>query len=141
MTQVINGFNKTNFFLSNFYPERFVLRDISYRSVEHGYQAAKAVNMEERRAIMMARGPAQAKRLGRECECRPNWDANKLITMRELVAAKFQEVRLRDLLLATGKAELIEGNWWGDTYWGVCKGVGENHLGKILMDVREQLTI
>jgi len=48
---------------------------------------------------------------------------------------------LRDQLLATGDAELVEGNTWGDTYWGVDSrsGKGENMLGKILMETREFL--
>ena len=47
---------------------------------------------------------------------------------------------LAGLLLSTGNAELIEGNWWNDTFWGICRGKGENHLGKILMNIRNQLT-
>ena len=46
---------------------------------------------------------------------------------------------LKEKLLATGDAELIEGNTWNDTYWGVCRGKGKNHLGKIIMEVREAL--
>uniref|UniRef100_UPI00345E83CD NADAR domain-containing protein n=1 Tax=uncultured Duncaniella sp. TaxID=2768039 RepID=UPI00345E83CD len=46
---------------------------------------------------------------------------------------------LAEKLIATGDAELVEGNYWHDTVWGVCDGVGENHLGKILMRVREEL--
>ena len=42
-------------------------------------------------------------------------------------------------LLATGKATLVEGNSWGDTFWGVCRGKGKNMLGKILMRVRKRL--
>jgi predicted NAD-dependent protein-ADP-ribosyltransferase YbiA (DUF1768 family) len=43
------------------------------------------------------------------------------------------------MLIDTGDQELIEGNWWGDVIWGVCNGKGENHLGKILMEVRKEL--
>jgi hypothetical protein len=42
-------------------------------------------------------------------------------------------------LLATKGHDLAEGNWWGDTFWGTCKGTGHNHLGKILMDIRSEL--
>ena len=42
-------------------------------------------------------------------------------------------------LLKTRDTELVEGNTWGDIYWGVCNGVGENHLGKILMRIRSEL--
>ena len=42
-------------------------------------------------------------------------------------------------LLTTGDAKIVEGNTWGDTFWGVCGGVGENHLGKVLMRIRAEL--
>jgi hypothetical protein len=56
-----------------------------------------------------------------------------------LILGKFQDPELKTKLLATGDAELIEGNWWGDVYWGVCNGEGRNELGKILMQVRDEL--
>jgi len=60
--------------------------------------------------------------------------------MFDLLCQKFyNDPRLKELLRATGDAELVEGNWWGDTFFGVCKGTGENHLGKMLMQVREQI--
>lgn len=54
---------------------------------------------------------------------------------------KFRNPELRDKLVATGDAEIVEGNWWGDKFWGVCRGVGENHLGKILMRIRTELQL
>jgi hypothetical protein len=57
----------------------------------------------------------------------------------ELLAQKFSYPYYRDLLLATGDAELIEGNVWNDVFWGVCNGIGKNWLGKLLMQVREVL--
>jgi hypothetical protein len=59
--------------------------------------------------------------------------------MTEIIRLKFQNPGLKAKLLATGNQELIEGNTWGDCYWGVCEGNGQNHLGKILMQVREEL--
>jgi predicted NAD-dependent protein-ADP-ribosyltransferase YbiA (DUF1768 family) len=61
--------------------------------------------------------------------------------MLNLLRQKFQNPELREKLLCTGKLELIEGNYWGDTYWGVCRGVGENRLGKLLMLVREEASL
>ena len=61
--------------------------------------------------------------------------------MEEIVRAKFgQNPVLADKLLATGDTLLIEGNTWGDKFWGVDTrvGQGENHLGKILMKVRAE---
>ena len=57
--------------------------------------------------------------------------------MRDALIQKFSDKKLQKKLIDTGDAELIEGNWWGDKFWGVCEGEGENHLGKLLMEVRE----
>ena len=75
----------------------------------------------------------------------PNWEYRKLIVMKNLVYLKFAENEdLKQKLLSTGNEYIEEGNWWGDTYWGVCTNkkynhVGENQLGKILMEVRQML--
>jgi predicted NAD-dependent protein-ADP-ribosyltransferase YbiA (DUF1768 family) len=58
--------------------------------------------------------------------------------MEEILRMKFADERLRDKLTSTAPVELVEGNWWGDTFWGVCKGVGENHLGRLLMKIRDE---
>jgi predicted NAD-dependent protein-ADP-ribosyltransferase YbiA (DUF1768 family) len=58
--------------------------------------------------------------------------------MRSLLRQKFAHPSMRERLLATGDEELIEGNWWGDTFWGVCNGEGQNQLGKLLMRVRHE---
>ena len=65
----------------------------------------------------------------------------KLQLMERLLLKKFDDnhPQLQQMLLATGEEELVEGNYWGDVYWGVCNGVGENHLGKLLMKIRDQL--
>ena len=65
----------------------------------------------------------------------------KFNLMRPLLKKKFDNnhPELQQKLLATGDEELVEGNYWGDTIWGVCEGVGENHLGKMLMEIRTEL--
>jgi len=71
-----------------------------------------------------------------------NWDEKQLGVMGAVCEQKFrQNADLADKLLATGDAELIEGNPWGDTYWGVSfqTGEGENWLGRILMRTRDKL--
>ena len=82
--------------------------------------------------------PEVAKHLGRKVELRWDWEEVKDEVMLYLVQKKFftKDVYLR-MLLATKDAKLIEGNTWGDTYWGVCNGKGQNELGKILMQVRD----
>jgi hypothetical protein len=62
--------------------------------------------------------------------------------MLDLVRTKFAPgSTLAEWLMATHPAELQEGNWWGDQYWGVSltTGKGQNRLGEILMEVREEL--
>jgi ribA/ribD-fused uncharacterized protein len=99
----------------------------------------KTVSEEEQNEIQQARLPHIAKRLGKTVTMRDDWDDIKVDIMREIVQAKFdQHELLRDMLLATEDAILEEGNHWGDTFWGVCRGKGLNMLGKILMDLREE---
>lgn len=70
---------------------------------------------------------------------RENWDHIKITVMREVIAQKFEDPDLRDFLLSTGTQTLIEGNTWGDKFWGVCGGVGLNNLGRLLMERRQIL--
>jgi len=91
---------------------------------------------------MAAPTPAKAKYWGRRCTMRPDWETEKVNVMYHLVKNKFSHPDLGRRLLETGDAYLVEGNTWGDKFWGVetDSGEGENHLGMILMRVREELT-
>ena len=143
---IINDFRGDYAFLSNFFPAPVKWNDVLYPTVEHAYQAAKTTNEEDREWIRSAPTPAIAKKRGslrgvdgRKIELRASWDAGgKVFVMTCLLSRKFEEEPLRSMLLATGDAELIEDNWWGDRFWGVCNGEGENHLGKILMRLRDE---
>jgi ribA/ribD-fused uncharacterized protein len=130
----IDRFDGEYHFLSNFYP----VSVFGYPSVENAYQAAKTLNREERLPFREC-SPAQAKKLGRRLVLRPDWEDRKLEIMRVLVRKKFEHPELRQRLLETGNQDLIEGNCWGDRFWGVCRGEGKNHLGQILMEVRREL--
>ena len=133
--QVIDDFSGKYRFLSNFWPD-------NHDTVEHYYQAAKTDNEVWVARILGASTPKAAKDLGRKCPMRPTWDDEKYAVMTTLIRHKFfQNPDLREQLLATGEAQLIEGNWWGDTVWGVCKGVGTNWLGEILMSTRMALRV
>jgi predicted NAD-dependent protein-ADP-ribosyltransferase YbiA (DUF1768 family) len=70
-------------------------------------------------------------------QVRKDWNEKKLEFMNWGVREKFKNEELRELLISTGDMTLIEGNAWKDFFWGVCNGKGENHLGKILMKVRD----
>jgi hypothetical protein len=136
----ILGFNKEYRFLSNFYPATVEYDGLEYSSTEHAYQAAKTEDAAQRRRIREAQKPGDAKRLGKQVKMRTNWEQIKVGVMKDLVRQKFTNHKeLKEKLLATGDAYLEETNTWNDTFWGVCKGKGQNHLGKILMEVRQEL--
>jgi len=136
----VESFDKEFRFLSNFYRGPLMYRGIAYPTSEHAYQAAKTLNENSRMNISVLNTPADAKRYGKTVQLRPYWDEMKIKVMAEIVRAKFiQNPSLREKLLATDDIILEEGNTWGDTYWGICKGEGENHLGKILMELRDDL--
>ena len=142
MNTVIDSFDKEYAFLSNFYEAPVEWEGITYPSNEHAFQAAKVINPVKRLEIAAAATPGQAKRMGRSVNLRHDWEQVKYNVMLDIVLAKFhQHPDLAEALLDTGDAELIEGNWWNDTTWGVCNGVGTNWLGKILMSVRAQLKL
>lgn len=128
-------------FLSNFAPSVVWHDGIKYPTVEHAYQAAKTFDFAERWRISQLPTPGQAKRAGRRVVLRVDWMQVKRTVMRELLVQKFVlNSELRQKLKDTGTATLIEGNTWGDTFWGVCNGEGRNELGIILMQVRGLLS-
>lgn len=139
----IAEFQKEYRFLSNFWYCSVLLDGEKYRSVEHAYAAAKTLDPEQRKQIRTtALTPGDAKRLGRKVTLREDWDKVKDDVMLNLVAQKFSgDEVLVNKLIATDPAELQEGNYWGDVYWGVDlkTGKGQNKLGKILMKVRDYL--
>ena len=108
-------------------------------TAEHQFQAHKATCVEDAIYVMAAKDPAQAKRRGRSIKCREEWDALKIDVMYEVLVLKFSDATLRQKLLDTGEAELIEGNDWGDKYWGKVNGNGKNYLGQLLMLIRTEI--
>lgn len=139
----ISRFDGDHAFLSNFWEEPntpIAMNGCEYATLEHAYQASKTREPVERRWIRLCPTPARAKEMGKTVRLRPDWNAVKVEVMRGLLAEKFKEgSRLADRLLATGGALLEEGNWWGDRFWGTCNGAGENWLGRLLMERRDQL--
>jgi ribA/ribD-fused uncharacterized protein len=115
---------------------------VTYRSSEHAYQAAKSADPEERAKIAAAKNPRDAKRMGTKVTLIKDWGRSRIYVMTQIVLAKFeQNPDLQQKLIATYPADLIEGNYWGDRFWGVSEGFGSNHLGKILMGVRDILRL
>lgn len=142
----IEKFDGQYAFLSNFYdsPLPTAGGTIIYPTVEHYFQAMKTENPEEREKIRLAATPGKAKRLGRNVNLRADWEEIKQSVMKYALIKKFNHnPELKSLLLETGDAELVEGNDWHDNYWGNCSCAkcvnipGANHLGKLLMEIRE----
>lgn len=135
--QVIDRFDGKYFFLSNFYEAPVEYMGYEFQSNEAAFQGAKCPSRIEE---FIGLPPNKAKRLGRKVELRQDWEAVKDSVMYEICLNKFTRYTdLKDKLLATGEAELIEGNYWHDYYWGVCEGKGLNKLGNILMKIRSEL--
>lgn len=130
-------------FLSNFYLHPVEYEGAVCKSAEHAYQAAKTLDPLEKETVRRLQKPGQAKRAGRLLTLRKDWDEVKLQVMEEILRRKFSTEPLRSWLLETGDAELIEGNTWGDLFWGAVRRdgrwEGRNYLGKLLMFIREEL--
>ncbi len=141
MMDKILGFKNGYRWLSNFWPSPIVDENhLTWKTVEHYYQACKATTEEDRELIRNSPKPGDAKRLGKKIKLREDWEQVKLKIMYHCVKLKFaQNEDLKQKLLETGNAYLEETNYWGDVCFGVCNGVGENYLGKILMQVRHEL--
>lgn len=139
MGNVIDSFSGDHSFLSNFYPSSVFAYGETYATVEHAFQATKTRDPKEREWIRSALTPGVAKRRGRKVTMRDDWETFRLEAMEGLLRRKFTHPHLRKMLVDTGDAWIIEGNHWGDRFWGVCGGEGENHLGKLLMKIRAEI--
>lgn len=140
----IKGFFGEYRFLSNFHlcEVPFQEKDgtvLVYPSTEHAYMAQKTDSMKVKQIFALPSvTPSQARELGQQIKIKRGWDNIKWETMFKINLIKYRNnPDLGEMLLSTGDKLLEETNWWGDTYWGVCDGVGENNLGKILMSIRK----
>lgn len=146
----IDQFKNANYkWLSNFYPCEIEFEGKLYPTAEHAYQAAKTVDDTQRELIRLCPTPGAAKSLGRKVDCCPEWELLDAMTSRpfkvemmyQICRKKFfKHKELGDLLLSTEDHHLIENSTrWNDRFWGVASGRGQNWLGRILMDIREEL--
>lgn len=141
----IDSFSDEYDFLSNFYDCSVEYEGITYLSSEAAFQAAKTLDMKEREEFSTL-SASKAKAKGRKIQIREDWEEVKFNIMYEIIKNKFlQNPHLLQKLMATGNAELIEGNWWHDNIWGACKcdkcasQFKSNQLGKILMLFRAEV--
>lgn len=131
---------KGNEFLSNFYPCEIQYGRFVYGSSECAYMSAKRedVNWKE---FCSENKPGVVKKKSKSVKIREDWDRIKIRVMFDVLRIKFAIPELRNMLLATGDQQIVEGNTWGDTFYGVDKntGVGRNFLGRIIMKIREEI--
>ena len=128
-------------FLSNFYEVSIEYNGLTYGSSEAAFQAQKCMTDEERSAFTKY-SPSKSKKAGKNVKLRSDWEDVKIGIMEEVLRAKFtQHDELAQRLIDTDGKMLIEGNDWGDVFWGADDrtGEGENHLGRILMKIRVEL--
>lgn len=154
-TRIVAPFSGEYCFLSNFHPCNLLYFGTLWPTVEHAYQFAKLPakdRMKWRDRFLNCATPGDAKRLGRRIPLRGYWEDVKLNVMESLVRRKFDDTenpgltaRLVELAdTPEVKTVLVETNHWHDNFWGTCTcarygNCGENHLGLILMKVRDEL--
>lgn len=141
---MIDSFSGKYSFLSNFapIPNGIEYNGFNFPSVENAYHAAKIDPSHDELNMffssLTACSAAHSKKIGKQLPLRENWNNIRVSIMTNLCLQKFSQPEFKRLLLSTDNEELVEGNWWNDQFFGVCKGKGENMLGKILMSIRLQ---
>ena len=142
--QVINFYSTKAEYgcFSNFSRHSIELKGETWVTSEHYFQAQKFAGTQHESSVRKAKGPREAAEMGRDRKrpLREDWEEVKDDIMRQAVMAKFtQRKDLKEILLSTGDAVLVE-HTENDFYWGDGgNGTGKNMLGKILMEVREIL--
>jgi hypothetical protein len=144
---MIDSFKDSFAFLSNFFPAPITTKLGVFPTAEHLYQACKTKDRQQQLMVMGLSSPAEAKKVGKTLTIREDWDDLKLTYMEKTVQYKFiQNWNLMTKLVETNGHEIVEGNYWHDNFWGVCScekcgRKGLNHLGKILMNLRQIHTL
>ena len=148
---IIDSFKGDYRFLSNFYLAQITYKGRTFKSTEHFYQACKTLDKKEQARILAAKTPGDARKIGNDpsqTTVREGWDEIKYRVMWIALNLKFtQNNGLRQKLLDTGDAYLIEQNYWHDCDFGSCtcqacsNRVKKNALGKLLMLLRNKLRI
>lgn len=129
-------------FLSNAYPATITTADgITYPSIIHAFQAQKSNVVKTRKYVAKLSTSAKALAYGHKLRLPKNWSVIKVSVLTDLLVLKFSDEKLKSLLLATNPAPIQYTNYTGDTFWGVCNGIGENKLGDILAAVRVMVNV
>ena len=127
--------------LSNFAPVEIEYEGRTFPSLEHAYQAAKSTDSTWKDYCASGVSSGNVKRKSKNIIYQPDWEEVKVEVMSTLVTKKFSVEPYKSQLIETGDLEIVEGNTWGDTFWGVDVRTGEgmNVLGKMIMEIRDEL--
>lgn len=141
---MINHFRDEYSWLSNMQLVDIKLRGRVFPSVEHAYCSEKN-NDAEWKDMCADRDLSSAgvKKMSKEIKLRDDWDDVKLLVMEHCLKLKFNQEPFRTKLIETGNQNIVEGNYWNDLFWGVdikvTPNIGENHLGRLIMKIRNNL--
>jgi N-glycosidase YbiA len=128
---------------SNFSKHSFMINNIFYRTAEHYFQSNKFIGTRYEEEILKVKTAIEAARMGRNRNypLRDDWEDIKNDVMKKAVLEKFRTHNdIRGILILTGNENIIEATI-DDYYWGCgANGTGKNMLGKILMEVRDELS-
>lgn len=115
-----------------------------FPTVEHAFHYRKFSDTypEIAAKVLNASSPWAAMQAARKYknEVRPDWHEVKIGIMTEINRAKFiQNEDALECLLKTGNKKIVENSPW-NSFWGCGEnGKGKNMMGKILMQIREEL--
>ncbi|MFA5617271.1 MAG: NADAR family protein [Syntrophorhabdaceae bacterium] len=140
---MIDQFKNEYRFLSNFWVLKnpIEIEGFVFDSSEAAYQAMKTLDAVTRGKFQELT-PSESKKFGKTLQIREDWNEIKIQIMEKIVQEKFHKnPEIAQKLIETYPQQLVEGNWWGDTFWGVDikSHSGQNHLGKILMKIRGEI--
>ena len=139
---MIKQFNKEYSWLSNFAPCKIIIGDLEFSSIEHAYMSEKSNDRDWKEICAdKSNSPANIKKVSKMVDLRKDWEDIKLSVMEKCIDQKFSQEPYETLLLATKNEMIQEGNWWGDTFWGIDLKTekGKNNLGKLIMEKRKKL--
>lgn len=130
-------------YLSNLFRRKVKFENRVFRSSEDAYQFGKPLEGMTAEWLISAPKPhlcAMAAHGLMAFDIRPDWQAIKVDRMKDILRAKFsQHDDLKQKLIDTGDAILIEDSKT-DNFWGCGRNMrGKNMLGNLLMQVREEL--
>lgn len=140
---MINSFRGYHAWLSNMYECKVEFMGHKFKSVENAYMYAKNPNDLEWLNKCLTMSPGDVKKASKMIKLRDDWENVKLAIMYNLLKQKFAQEPFRTNLIETRNENIVEGNRWNDTFWGVdiksSPNIGENWLGRLIMDVRTKI--